>query len=184
MTPFPLLAAAVLAAMPLATLAAQGPRAVTFASAVTDDVGLPGGGTPRLARIPDRCLSSPPGHLAIGGILGGAIGMFGGAYGLAAVTDGSAEDGDMAAAIIGGGLGEITGVAAGVHLANGGRGNALADFVASGLGLMAGMFLSAHLDHVPHNWVAVPMVQVPVVVAIERLTARNKAARIPACRPI
>ena len=35
-----------------------------------------------------------------------------------------------------------------------------------------------------HEWVVVPLVQVPITVALQHYSRREKARRLPACRPI
>lgn len=117
-------------------------------------------------------------RLSGAGILGGAVGFFGGAYLGAWIAD-SRDDGldDLDAihgALIGATLGESTLLPVGVHLANGRRGNLWLSTLASvglavgGVGLME----AAHWDApaVPVIAVAVPLAQLATTIAIERAT--------------
>ena len=161
------------------TLLAQGPRLAFAPSTETPSLEGPADSAP----IPARCRSVEPALVGLGGLVGGAVGMIGGAYLLAAISDGRGEDDDLAAAVVGGTLGEVIGVAVGAHLAGGSRGNAVATFVASGLGFIAGAVLASRTAD-PYQWVMVPLVQIPVTAMAEHASARAIAAREPACHPI
>jgi hypothetical protein len=117
-------------------------------------------------------------RLAGAGILGGAIGLFGGAYLGAAI----AHDEDCAecleeltGALVVGTIGEGLLLPLGVHLANGRRGSYWTSALVS-VGLAAagaGLMEAAHWDPptVPIVAVAVPVAQVATSIAIERATA-------------
>jgi hypothetical protein len=117
-------------------------------------------------------------RLSGAGILGGAVGFFGGAYLGAWIAD-SRDDGldDLDAlhgALIGATLGESTLLPLGVHLANGRRGNVWLSALAS-VGLAAGgvgLMEAAHWDApaAPVIAVAVPLAQLAAAIAIERAT--------------
>lgn len=112
------------------------------------------------------------------GLLGGAVGFFGGAYLGAYIAD-SDDDGldDLDAlhgALILGAIGESTLLPAGVHIANGRRGNYWISAAASialafgGIGLMEAAHWNA--PAAPIVAVAVPLAQLATSIAIERST--------------
>ena len=111
------------------------------------------------------------------GLLGGAIGLVGGAY-LGALI---AHDGDCAecleelgGALVGGTAGEALLLPLGVHLANGSRGSYwTAALVSAGLAAAGVVTMkAAHWDPptVPIVLVAVPVAQLATSIAIERAT--------------
>ena len=117
-------------------------------------------------------------RLAGAGILGGAIGLFGGAYLGAAIAhnENCAECLDeLGGALVGGTLGEGLLLPLGVHLANGRRGSYWTSALVSvGLAAVgAGLMEAAHWDPpaVPIIAVAVPVAQIATSIAIERSTA-------------
>ena len=154
-------------------LAAQGPRQ-EFASAADDRSPRP---------IPGWCTGGDPAPLVVGGLLGGVAGIYAGALTLSAVTKGSDEDGDLIAALVGATIGEIAGVAMGAHLANRSRGDPLATFAASAAGFALGALITSNV-HDRLDWLAVPLVQLPLTVIVERRSAGARAATQPACAPI
>ena len=154
-------------------LAAQGPK-LAFDAQLGDS---------RPGPIPVICPEADPAPLVAGGLLGGVVGMYAGAIALSAVTKGNAEDGDLYAAVVGGLVGEIAGVAMGAHLSNRSRGDPFASVAASAVGFVAGAWISSKLDD-RLDWLAVPLVQVPLTVMVEHRSARARARALPACNPI
>jgi hypothetical protein len=116
-----------------------------------------------------------PELLALGGIVGGGVGMFAGMLG-GALLDGEPDE-DCIDFCFGPGLilgtlaGEALGVAAGVHLANGRRGSlpvgALTSAGILAVGLVAG-------NDVPEMLVVVPVSQIVAAITVERRTARRR----------
>ena len=109
--------------------------------------------------------------------------MYGGAYGLSALVGGDGYD-EFGAALIGATIGEVAGVAAGTHFANGSRGDAFATFTASGVGAIVGAMLASKLDRGDHDWLALPLVQLPLTAGIQHVTARARARRNPDCSAV
>ncbi len=112
------------------------------------------------------------------GILGGAVGLFGGAYLGAWIGDTQGDGIDdldsVVGALIGAAIGESTLLPLGVHVANRGRGSYWKSTLVS-VGLAAGgvgLLEAAHWDApaVPIIAVAVPLAQLGAAIAIERAT--------------
>ncbi len=161
-------------------LAAQGPRQPEFAS--FPDQAFPLEPTRLRAQLDRRCGVSSPAWLGLGAVAGGGVGLFAGALGGAAFAGGDGYEA-LGAGVVGAVLGEITGVALGAHLANEARGNLFATVVGSGVGLLVASFIAVNADEA-HEWVVVPLVQVPITVALQHYSGREKARKLPACRPI
>jgi hypothetical protein len=118
--------------------------------------------------------SSPA--LALGGLLGGAVGFVGGFYAGALMADG--DDGDdldfLSGGVAGATIGEGLLLPLGVHVANGQRGSYLHSAAAS-LGIAAAGLLALEALHydppgAPIVLVAVPVAQLAASIAIERAT--------------
>lgn len=117
-------------------------------------------------------------RLAGGGILGGAIGFFGGAYLGAWIADrrGSGIDdlNVVRGMLVGATLGEGFLLPAGVHVANGARGSyGKSALVSLGLAVVGvGLMEATHWDPpaAPAIAVAVPIAQLATSIAIERAT--------------
>lgn len=137
----------------------------------------------RTGPIPAICAEADPARLVAGGLVGGIVGMYAGAIALSAVTKGSTEDGDLYAAVVGGLFGEIAGVAMGAHLSNRSRGDPFATLAASAAGFFAGAWISSQLDD-RLDWLAVPLVQLPLAVIVEHRSARARARPRPECNAI
>ena len=161
-------------------LASQGPRQPGF-ERVRDPV-LPADHAVGRAGRDRRCGVASAPSLAVGAIAGGAVGLVAGAFGLGALA-GQDEYEALGMAVVGGVVGEVAGVAIGAHLANESRGDLFATFVGSGVGLLVAAFASAQVDDA-HHWIVVPLIQVPITVAVEHHSGREKARKLAACRPI
>ncbi|MGH7497572.1 MAG: hypothetical protein ACREL3_01840 [Gemmatimonadales bacterium] len=114
-----------------------------------------------------------PALLAAGGILGGAVGVFGGALAGAKITQNDCED----CALVGAAYGAVAGGSAllplGVHLANGRRGK-LGPSLLSSLAIgAAGLGVAAASNSVD-VMIAVPVLQIISSVLIERATGRRR----------
>ncbi len=114
-----------------------------------------------------------PALLTAGGILGGAVGVFGGALAGAYLTGNSCEDCALVGAVYGAVTGGSTLLPLGVHLANGRRGNfgssLLASLAVGAVGL--GVAQAANSVEV---MIAVPVLQIVSAVFIERGTERRR----------
>jgi hypothetical protein len=114
--------------------------------------------------------------LALGGLLGGAVGIVGGFYLGAALADGEdTNDLDfLSGGVAGAAIGEGLLLPAGVHVANDSRGSYTLSAAAS-LGIAAAGLLALEALHydapgAPIVLVAVPIAQLVTSVAIERAT--------------
>ena len=161
-------------------LVAQGPRQPEFAS--VPDQAFPLETTRLQVQLDRRCGVSSPAWLGLGAVAGGAVGLFAGALGGAALAGGDEYEA-LGAGVVGAVVGEITGVALGAHLANESRGDLFATVVGSGVGLLVASFIAVNADEA-HEWVVVPLVQLPITVALQHYSGRENARKLPACRPI
>ena len=113
-----------------------------------------------------------PALLAAGGILGGAVGVFGGALAGARITQHDCED----CGIVGAAYGAVAGGSAllplGVHLANGSRGRLVPSLLSSLAIGVAGVGVAAASNSVD-VMIAVPVLQLMSSILIERRTARR-----------
>jgi hypothetical protein len=107
------------------------------------------------------------GWLIAGGLIGGAVGTFGGAWTGAKITEGDCEDCFFVGAAYGAVAGVTTGVPLGVHVANRGRGNLSQSLLLSAAIGAAGLGLAAAADE-PAIMFAVPALQLAASVAVER----------------
>jgi hypothetical protein len=115
---------------------------------------------------------------ALGGILGGTAGLFGGAM-LGASMEGpcNCDDPGLMGAIYGGLIGESVGLALGTHLGNGLKGNLLLDLAAAAGGSVLAITMgSAGGDGA--LLIPAAALQVALVVGTEVGIARQKA-RVP-----
>lgn len=132
--------------------AVPGPRWTTWPRTRGVDGGTAGRRTPaNPARRPLQGGGArSPALLAAGGVVGGAAGFFGLGLLGAWIADESADPGEDLAAVggfaLGGLTGEVLGVAAGVHMADGGRGSFWADLGASALTGAAALAVLAVAD--------------------------------------
>ena len=113
--------------------------------------------------------------MAIAGVIGGTVGVFGGGLIGSAVGGGNAICGDDACgleeAVYGAILGESVLLPLGVHLANGRRGNYGLSLLASvGIGALGILAVDASNDGIP--LLVVPVAQLITSIAIERTTSR------------
>ena len=157
---FPLLFVALVLPLPVS---AQRLAPSPFASVEAGPAPLP---TPSAVAI------RPPAHpawLAVGGVLGGAAGLVGGAYLGARATEAQCEDCFLVGGIYGAVAGGSAGLPLGVHLANGGRGRLLPSLVASLAIGGAGLGLSALTDTY-ELMIPVPALQLVSSILIERRT--------------
>jgi hypothetical protein len=111
-----------------------------------------------------------PAVLALGGVLGGAAGLVGGAYLGARATEHRCEDCFLVGGIFGAVAGASTGLPLGVHIANGGRGRLLPSLAAS-LAIGAAGFGAAVLTNTYEIMIPVPALQLISSILIERSTA-------------
>lgn len=107
-----------------------------------------------------------------GAVAGGTAGVFGGMLaGIALAHTGtcSGEDCSLPAAPVGAAVGEAIGVAVGAHLGSHGRGNlALAVLASTGIAAAGALALSHPSSAAPAIVVAIPVLQLAAVLAIER----------------
>ncbi len=123
------------------------------------------------------------GERSIGGAIGagvglGLLGWLAGA--MVGVGIGSVIDCHMCELVglaWGGLVGETTGLALGVHLGNGRRGNFALDWLTAAAASVAGIGLVAAADGVVLAAVATPILQLGATVAVERATGRSRARR-------
>ncbi len=113
--------------------------------------------------------------MALAGVIGGTVGVFGGGLIGSAVGGGNAICGDDACgleeAVYGAILGESVTLPLGVHLANRGRGNYGLSLLASvGIGALGILAVDASNDGIP--LLVVPVAQLVTSIAIERATSR------------
>jgi hypothetical protein len=117
-----------------------------------------------------RVVGTHPGLLALGGVLGGAVGLVGGAYVGARITEDDCEDCFLLGGIRGAIAGGSAGIPLGVHLANGRRGKLLPSLLASlaigGAGLGAAVLANKYELMIP-----VPVAQLVASILIERSTS-------------
>ena len=113
-----------------------------------------------------------PALLAVGGVLGGAAGLVGGAYVGARATEDQCEDCFLLGGIYGAVAGGSAGLPLGVHVANGSRGRLLPSLVASlaigGAGLGAAALTNTYEIMIP-----VPALQLLSSILIERSTGHR-----------
>ena len=148
---------------------------VVAANAPTDE-------PPARARLepPAMARGAPPSLAApiLGGVLGGAIGLFGGAYTGLVLNDGSESEWDeIGAAITGGLAGEALLLPLGAHLGNRRRGSFASDLGVSILGGLAGIGVIAISGGHPGGFVLGCGLQLGLVVAQERAGDRARSAR-------
>ena len=158
----------ILALVTASPAAAQVRRPAVFESsalAQTRTVALPTIGDTANASI---------GLLYLGGIAGGAIGLFGGVFvGMAMEQAANECEGELLCGVSGGAWGAIVGetfmLPLGVHLVNGSRGPIIAQMLASSA-VTGAAFLTAYLaPNLDDYWVfAVPVAQLIAVVTLER----------------
>jgi hypothetical protein len=110
-----------------------------------------------------------PAWLALGGVLGGAVGLVSGAYIGARATEDRCEDCFLVGGIYGAVAGGSAGLPLGVHLANGGRGRLLPSLAASFAIAGAGLGASA-LTNTDGLMIPVPALQLVSSILIERAT--------------
>lgn len=127
-----------------------------------------GGGTRlRLPPAPRDAL-----RLGLGGVVGGAAGLFVGGLVAAKLTDDRpCEDCGLEGLVYGGVIGELAAVPLGVHLANRRQGSYGAGLLGSLAVTGAGMTLAGALDRT-EVLLAVPVMQIAAAIAIERATSR------------
>jgi hypothetical protein len=121
---------------------------------------------------PEPSVQANPGLLAAGGVLGGAVGLFGGALVGGKLTEDDCEDCGLVGVVYGGIAGGSALLPLGVHLANGRRGDFGKSLLASLAIGAAGFGLSAATD----EWgimLGVPVAQIVSSIAIERGTSRR-----------
>jgi hypothetical protein len=116
--------------------------------------------------------STHPALLAMGGVLGGAAGLVGGAWVGEHFTEDQCDDCGLVGAAYGAVAGVSAGLPLGVHVANGRRGRLLpslaASFAIAGAGLGAAALTNTYEIMVP-----VPALQLISSILIERSTARG-----------
>jgi hypothetical protein len=116
--------------------------------------------------------------LILGGIIGGAAGLYGGALAGYHLSGGDRLCGDdscgLYAGILGAAVGEMALLPLGVHLANRRRGDYGLDLLAS-IALGVGGSALASTSDSSVLLIAVPVVQLISVVLIERATSRSRA---------
>ena len=110
--------------------------------------------------------------LALGGVLGGAAGLLGGALVGARLTEHDCEDCGFVGLIYGGVIGASSGIPLGVHATNGGRGRLLPSLLSSLAIGGVGFGLAAMADR-SEIIVALPVAQLITAIAIERSTSRT-----------
>ncbi len=110
--------------------------------------------------------------LAVGGLVGGAAGFFGGALAGSRIEESTGcgfglEDCGLFGGFLGAFVGETLLLPLGVHIANGGRGNLAESYLAAVLIAGAGLGLSAASDRV-EPMLLVPVAQLVTSILIER----------------
>jgi hypothetical protein len=120
---------------------------------------------------PDVRPTRSPAVLALGGVLAGTAGAFGGAWIGNELTKGACEDCFLEGLVYGGVAGGSALLPLGVHLANGHRGNYGASLLAS-LGIGAAGVAVAFASNEGGVMLTVPVLQLVSSIAIERATAR------------
>ena len=107
-----------------------------------------------------------------GGVVGGTVGVFGGLLAGVAVAHThkcAGEDCSQGQALVGAAVGEAMGVAVGAHLGSARRGNlALAVLTSVGIGAAGALALSHPGGAAPAIAVAIPVLQLVAVLALER----------------
>ena len=107
-----------------------------------------------------------------GGIVGGTVGIFGGmlaGVALAHIGTCAGEDCSLGSALAGAAVGEAIGVAVGAHIGSAGRGNlALAALTSVGIGAAGALALRHPSGAAPAIVVAIPVLQLAAVLALER----------------
>ena len=186
-TPMSLVLAAVVAAAPSAARGQAPPAAAELPVALRPGPQR----TPQFEVAPGRAaaaldagsharLAAAPGarhgtaRLALGGVVGGGLGLVAGMY-LGAAIDGDSDDGciDMCfgpGLILGALGGEALGMALGVNLANGRKGSLPANLLASAAILTGGLFAT----HQSALVLAVPVGQLGGTIAVERAVERRR----------
>lgn len=163
----------------LVLLAVAGLRAGSLHAQRVTSGAFPSIEQPSSAVIPSinafLCRETSPALLAAGGVLGGAVGVFGGALAGAYLTGNSCED----CALLGAAYGAVAGGSAllplGVHLANGRRGNFGATLLASLATGVVGLGVSQAANSA-EVMLAVPVLQIVSSVLIERATEKRRQA--------
>jgi hypothetical protein len=151
----------------LATVATPG-KAQRLASPLS-----PQSDTPAATRIVSQPYARParsPVVLALGGVLAGTAGTFGGAWIGNEITKDACEDCFLEGLIYGGVAGGSALLPLGVHIANGHRGNYGASLLAS-LGIGAVGLAVAVASQEGAVMLSVPVLQLVSSIAIERATA-------------
>jgi len=138
-------------------------RPVTFPSVGDDSAPGPPNQATRVAE-------THPATLAFAGAVGGAIGLLGGAIAGAKITEDDCEDCALLGGVYGAVAGGSTGLALGVHLANGSRGRFLPSLLTS-LALGGAGLGMAVLSDTPEIMIAVPVAQLVSTILIERSTS-------------
>lgn len=132
---------------------------------------------PHLLPLPlDSVVRAHPAKMALGGLIGGAAGLYlGGVLGAnlggGALSGGDVRSGwdDLANAVLFGAIGESLGMALGVHLANHRRGSYWWDALAvAGTGFIL-LIPAASIDNA---WVIIPVAQLWSGIVVERRTTR------------
>jgi hypothetical protein len=120
----------------------------------------------------------------LGGIVGGTVGLYGGAIAALALNDdGSSDLGDLGAAVLGGLVAEVVLLPLGVHVGNAGKGSFLGDLAVSALTGVAGIGLIALIQDAPGVIAGVGL-QLGSVVYVERREAERRIeARRSAAEP-
>lgn len=125
---------------------------------------------PSLQAFPRRQVH--PALLAAGGIVGGAVGVFGGALAGAKITEHDCEDCGLVGVVYGGVAGGSALLPLGVHAANRGRGNLGLSLLSSLAFGAAGLGVASAANSVG-VMVAVPVLQIVSSILIERATEKR-----------
>ena len=125
---------------------------------------------PPVLNAPSRVVAVDPVWLALGGVLGGAAGLFGGAIIGSRITQDDCEDCAFVGGVYGAVVGGSAGLPLGVHATNGGRGRLLPSLVASLAIGGAGLGVAVLADR-SEVMIAVPVAQLVTSILIERSTS-------------
>jgi hypothetical protein len=151
-----------------APLGAQGPRHATLPAA------------PNPSQLLTRVDSGPSPDdlgLALAGTLAGIGGLVAGGYIGMAIERSGGCSGDwcgFGGALLGGAVGMTIAIPAGVHMANGSRGDFGQAAAASGLALAGGILVSAMMQD------ATPILFVPIMQVVGAIAAERRASRMQA----
>ena len=125
---------------------------------------------PAVLNPPSRVVAVHPAGLALGGVLGGAAGLFGGAIVGARITEDDCEDCAFVGGVYGAVVGGSAGLPLGVHATNGGRGRLLPSLLASLAIGGAGLGVAVLADR-SEVMIGVPVAQLVTSILIERSTS-------------